>query len=151
MAGNENSGRHAWKFTHERRQAILQSISDRIPYELSAEANGICEDTLYNWINLGKEHLAAGIDSDYSIFVESIKKTEQIRIKNHLEIIADKPERWQADAWILERRWWKYYSSSAAIIEFNKKLDRLDNNSHSEIKEKLNAELKEMDTGRNKT
>jgi transposase-like protein len=113
------------KFTPERRDAILQSIRNRIPYELAAEANGIGERTLYEWIEKGQNHLLNEIDSDFANFAQSIKKVEQENIIQHLLIINGMPKNWQAHAWILERRWWKYFSSNPAIIDFQKQLDHL--------------------------
>ncbi len=48
-----------------------------------------------------------------------------VRIREHGDMIAAKPERWQADAWMLERRWYKHYGPNAQINEMNHKLDRL--------------------------
>lgn len=115
------------KFTPERRAAILKDIGDRIPYEFAAEANGICEDTLYDWINQGKRDRKAGINSDFAKFSEEIKQAELKKIRQHLEKIEQNPERWQADAWILERRWWKHFSPNAAVLDFNKRLERMEN------------------------
>lgn len=134
------------KFTKERTDAILKSISNRIPYELAAEANGICEDTLYEWIKLGRRASRAGIDNEYSKFSESLKKIEQEKIQQHLEMINNMPERWQAQAWILERRWWKYFSPNAAVVEFNKKLQAMEDNDNKEKVdvEALKREAKEV-------
>lgn len=134
------------KFTKERTDAILKSISNRIPYELAAEANGICEDTLYEWIKLGRRASRAGIDNEYSKFSESLKKIEQEKIQQHLEMINNMPERWQAQAWILERRWWKYFSPNAAVVEFNKKLQAMEDNDNKEKVdvEALKREAKEI-------
>ena len=114
------------KFTPERREAILESISNRIPYEIAAEANGICEDTLYEWIKRGRQDLKKGVDSEYSAFSEAIKRTEQEKIREHLEEINENIERWQAQAWILERRWWKHFSPNAPIVDFEKRLKRME-------------------------
>lgn len=113
------------KFTPERRSAIIDAISHRIPYEYAALANGISEQTLYNWIDVAKYHLDQGIDSDYTTFFEDIKRAEMVRIREHSDMIASKPERWQADAWMLERRWHKHYGPNAQLNELNHKLDRL--------------------------
>lgn len=120
----EPTGRPS-KFTPERRAAIIDAISHRIPYEFAAEANGISQDTLYEWLKLGKKHRDECIESDYSIFTEAIKRAEMEKIRQHNDMIAAKPERWQADAWILERRWHKHYSSNAQLSELNNKLDKL--------------------------
>lgn len=114
------------KFTPERRSAIIDAISHRIPYEMAAEANGISFETLYDWLRTGKEHRDQGIDSEYSNFSEALKKAEMTRVREHTDMIAAKPERWQADAWLLERRWHKYFSSNAAVSELNERLDKLE-------------------------
>jgi hypothetical protein len=132
------------KFTPERRSAIIDAISHRIPYEYAAEANGICEDTLYEWLKIGKAHRAEGIDSEYTKFSEDIKRAEMQRIREHSDIIAARPERWQADAWMLERRWYKHYSPSAPIIDLNQRLSKLEgteneksNDSHEKYAEEV--------------
>lgn len=113
------------KFTPERRASIIDAISHRIPYEMAAEANGISGSTLYEWLKVGKEHQDDAIDSDYSQFSEAIKRAEMTRVREHQDMIAAKPERWQADAWILERRWHKHFGANAALNELNAKLDQL--------------------------
>jgi transposase-like protein len=113
-------------FTEERRASILKDISDRIPYELAAEANGICEETLYAWIRQGKLDKKNGIQSEFAKFSEDIKRTELKKIREHLDSINESPERWQAQAWILERRWWKHFSPNAAVLELNKRLELIE-------------------------
>lgn len=120
----EGSGRPS-KFTPERRAAIVKSIRSRVPYEYAAEGNGICEATLYIWFDIGKEHKAKGIDSDYTIFIEDIKRAEMERIIEHNDNIASHVEKWQSDAWILERRWYKHYGSNAPLMELNRELAQL--------------------------
>lgn len=115
------------KFTPERRDAIVDAIRNRIPYEYAAEANGICEDTLYEWLRIAKSDRRAGIDSEYTKFSEAIKRAEMTRMREHSDIIAARPERWQADAWILERRWPKHYGPNAQINELNQRLAKLEN------------------------
>jgi transposase-like protein len=114
------------KFTPERRAAIIDAISHRIPYEYAAEANGICEDTLYDWLNTAKVHRLEGIDSDYTVFSEAIKRAEMQRMREHTDIIAARPERWQADAWLLERRWPKHFGANAQVNELNQRLAKLE-------------------------
>ncbi len=113
------------KFTPERRSSIIDAISHRIPYEMAAEANGICLDTLYEWFKIGRQHCAEGIESDYTIFSEALKRAEMTKVREHTDIIAARPERWQADAWLLERRWYKHFGPNAQINEMNQKLDKL--------------------------
>jgi len=123
----EPTGRPS-KFTPERRSAIIDAIAHRIPYEMAAEANGISGETLYEWLRIGKEHRDQNIDSDYSVFSEALKRAEMTKVREHTDIIAARPERWQADAWLLERRWHKHFGANAALNELNQRLAKLEEN-----------------------
>lgn len=131
----EGSGRPS-KFTPERRAAIVAAIRSRVPYEYAAEGNGICEDTLYEWLAIGRKHRKEGIDSEYSFFSEDIKRAEMERITEHNDNIASHVEKWQADAWILERRWHKHYGPNAQLNELNKRLSQLEGTPHEKFSEK---------------
>ncbi len=120
----EGSGRPS-KFTLERRVAIIDDISHRVPYEFAAEANGICEETLYVWLQRGKQECKDGIESEYAVFFQDIKRAEAQKMRGHSDNIADHVEKWQADAWMLERRWHKHFSTNAGLNELNSKLDKL--------------------------
>lgn len=117
------------KFTSERCADIIKAISRRAPYALAAEAAGISERTLFYWLEEGAKDLSQNIDSDYARFLQSIKKVEMQKIIEHTDIIAARPERWQADAWLLERRWYKYFGASVPVIELNERLERLEEDS----------------------
>lgn len=124
------------KFTEKRRNDIIDAISHRIPYEMAAEANGISLSTLYEWFKIGREHADEGIESDYTIFSEALKRAEMQKVREHCDMIAAKPERWQADAWLLERRWHKHFSANAPLIELNQKMDRLLDGDKNEVERK---------------
>lgn len=113
------------KYNPQRCHAIITSISNRVPYEIAAEANGIHPDTLYDWINKGRKDRDADLDTELSRFSEAIKKVEQERIIDHLNKIADSAERWQSQAWILERRWSKYFGANAEVKELSKMVEEL--------------------------
>lgn len=113
------------KFTPERCAAIVDDIAHRVPYEYAAEGNGVSENTLYIWLDIAKQHEAQGIESAYTVFREAIKRAESRRIREHNQNIADHVDKWTGDAWILERRWHKHYSTNAALNELNHKMDRL--------------------------
>lgn len=120
------------KFNPEICASIIKAIHDGMPYSITAEANGISERTLYDWIELGKKHLSERIDSDYAKFSQTVKQAEFSKMHYHINEIKQKPERWQADAWILERRWWKHFSPSAAVLEFEKRLKRMEDEDKGE-------------------
>jgi transposase-like protein len=131
-------GRPFETFTPERREAILLSISKRIPYEIAAESNGISERRLYQWIKQGRKDLDNGKCSEHAQFAQAIKKIEEEKMLEHLTVIQAMPERWQAHAWMLERRWWKYFSPNAALVEFNKRLDEMEDSSQGESDDEVN-------------
>ncbi len=114
------------KYTPERLSAILKSISNRIPYELAAEANGIRETTLYAWLRQGWDELDEGLDTPLARFSQAIKDIEQQRINGHLDKMDANIERWQSDAWILERRWFKYFGANVQLKEMDERLKRME-------------------------
>lgn len=114
------------KFTPERRAAILDSISMRIPYSLAAQANGIGERTLFDWLKQGEKDNNEGIDSEFARFSQSIKNIEQQRIADHLKKIDANVERWQGDAWILERRWYKYFGANVHLHELENRMKQVE-------------------------
>ncbi len=115
------------KFTPERRAEIIDAIGRRVPYAIAAEANGICETTLFDWLRTAKVHQEEGIESDFTEFRQAIKRVEMTRIYEHMNMIAAKPDRWQADAWLLERRWPKHFSSNVLLAELNQRLNQIEN------------------------
>lgn len=123
------------KFTPERCADIISAVSKRVPYQLAAEANGISERTLFNWLEEGAKDLDANIDSEFARFLQSIKRAEMQKVMEHTDIIAARPERWQADAWLLERRWYKYFGASVPVIELNERLERLEGETGHDSKE----------------
>lgn len=125
------------KFTPERCAAIIDAISHRIPYELAAEANGIAEKTLYNWLDQGYKDQLEELDTPYSDFLQSIKRVEMTKVRLHSDIIAERPERWQADAWLLERRWPKYYGSNVLLKELNERMTKMEGVQHGKSDEEV--------------
>lgn len=125
MSQGEGGGRPS-KFTPERRAAIVAAIAKSIPYEYAAEANGIAESRLYEWLKQGISDRDNGIDSDFAKFQEDIKKAELNRITKHIDKINAGDDKWVCDAWMLERRWWKHYSKSAPILDFESRLKKME-------------------------
>lgn len=113
------------KFTPERRAEIISAISRRAPYQMAAEANGITERCLYYWLDQGATDSDAGIDSEYAEFFQAIKRAEMQKVMEHTDMIAAKPERWQADAWLLERRWPKHFGNNVLLKELNERMNQM--------------------------
>lgn len=116
------------KCTPERLAAILNSVSRRVPYEFAAEANGISEATLYNWLNIGKADREAGNDTPLAKFLEDLKKIEHDKIAHHSDKIDANVERWQADAWLLERRFYKHYGANVHLHELEDRMKQVEEN-----------------------
>ena len=113
------------KFTPERRAEIISAISRRAPYQMAAEANGITERCLYYWLDQGANDLDDSIDSEYAEFFQAIKRAEMQKVMEHTDMIAAKPERWQADAWLLERRWPKHFGNNVLLKELNERMNQM--------------------------
>lgn len=116
------------KFSKEVCNGILNSINDCLPLKLCAEENGIHYDTLRVWIIEGQEDIKNGnSDSEKAKFSVAMKKGIGKVQRLLLAKIGEGNNGWQGSAWILERRWWKYWSHKAADIDFNERLTALEN------------------------
>ena len=72
----KQKGGRPTKFNQGRVEAILEAISRYVPYRIAAEANGIGERTFYHWLKQGIEDIEKGVDSDFSRFLQSLRKIE---------------------------------------------------------------------------
>jgi hypothetical protein len=134
------------KYTPERIEGLIKSLSRGVPVPVAAPANGIGEKTFYRWVILGLNDIEDDIDSDLARLALRLKGVQQDKIIRHMDAIDSKPERWQADAWILERSFWKYFSPSAAVVDFEKRLAMLED---SKLKEELQSEIKDIKSQQN--
>lgn len=104
------------KFTPERRAAIIDAIAHQVPFIFAAEANGISETHLVEWLEIAYQDLAKGLQNEYTQFLIDIRKAEMQCIRQHIDFICARPEHWRAHAWLLERRWPEYYMNAQNII-----------------------------------
>lgn len=122
----KNKGPALTKFTPDRVKLILQDISDHVPYKIAAEANGIGESTFYDWLLNGARDFKAGIDSDYTRLVESLRTVERERIKDLVGNVRDSSNGHKGAQWTLEHVFWRHFSSNAAVIDFNERLSKIE-------------------------
>lgn len=141
MTETKNLGGRPPILTPELHTAIVRDIANAIPYEYAAEANGIAERTLYNWLTQGKQDRLAGLDTEYSRLLQDIKNAERNRINEHIESIRAGSDKWTSAAWMLERRWWKHYSKHVPLIQFQQQLDEM-----NDSMERNNGEAKNKNT-----
>lgn len=115
----ENRGRPS-KICPEARQKILDAIGRNCPYQQAAHLGKIHESTLYRWLNQGEKDQKDGIITEYSLFREDLNEIEAKKVQDHLDVLNScGPEKWQARAWVLERRWRSQFGADAAqLAEF---------------------------------
>lgn len=101
---------HPW--TKEKRDAIIDAVSNRIPLYLAAESNGVGVEIFKDWIYTAQIDMDGGLDNEFTQFYTAIKKAQMTKIREHLSIIAARPENWEADAWILQHCWPNDYINS---------------------------------------
>jgi hypothetical protein len=112
---------------------IIKSVKDLLPLKICAEENGIHYETLRAWINEGIDDLLAGNVTEKAKFSVAMKKEVANSMRNLLKIIGKGKNGWQGSAWILERRWWKYWSSKVADMEFDERLTELENKQNPKV------------------
>lgn len=112
----------------EHRALILDAISKNLPYKFAAWFAKIHERTLYRWLEQGLKDIEDGVITEYSELRQSIKELEARKVTAHLESLEDQSERWQARAWLLERRWREDFTDKASEIEFRERIEELEKN-----------------------
>ena len=103
------------KFTEPVRQKVIEAIGIGLNYVLAAQYAGIRKTTLYRWLSLGREG-----DPVFSQFWEDCKKAEARCAAGAMGVIiqAAKDGKWQASAWMLERRF-GYRAQQDPVVEIN--------------------------------
>jgi hypothetical protein len=126
---------------------VIECIRNHVPYQIAANANGIGRRTIFYWIERGLEDLENGIESYYSNFAKAIKEIEQKNIAYHVEQICEKVNRWQAHAWILERKWPDHFGMNLQLIEINRRLQTLEETKNG-IRNEERSEESNQETGK---
>jgi hypothetical protein len=87
------------------KEELLKYIALGVPNEHACNAVGINEQTLYNWINRGKE--AKRSTNQYYGFLEDYKKAKSKSVVRNVAVIEKyaRDKDWKAAAWLLERRY----------------------------------------------
>lgn len=114
--------------------AILYNVSRRVPRILAAEAQGITSNTFHNWIKTGQEDCENGSNTKYADFFRRLRQVEQELIITHVDRISSAEVGWQANAWITERLFWKYYGQNAPLIELEERIKKMESQVNSDDK-----------------
>lgn len=91
--------------------------------EQSRKACNISKQTIYTYIDKGKEDRSNNIVSKYTDFLDQLEKAEMSFIEENIKVIrnASKKGSWQASAWLLERRLPKMFALRKEDEETNGK------------------------------
>lgn len=119
------------KFTKETIDKLIVAIKKGAPYIMSCNYAGISYELFRQWVTRGKE----GKEENFVAFLASIKEAEAHTALIWLDKIdkAMNDGAWQAAAWKLERRHYKYFSSQIGVMELGKRLDKLEGIDNEEI------------------
>lgn len=112
------------KFTEEIKNKVIYAISKGATFQLACDYSRVSYSTFREWIIRGQ----AEQEGPYFKFSEDIKEAGGLMAMQCLERIeaAGMREEWTADAWKLERIHAKYYSRDSATVEFNQRLEALE-------------------------
>lgn len=112
-----------------------------MPFKIASEYAGITYFTFRNWCI--KASLADPKDQAYIDFYEKVKKVKAETMYKWLDVVDSAMDegQWQAAAWKLERRYYKYFGKSSDVMELAKKMDRIE----KEIKDA--AKRKDVEDG----
>ncbi len=97
-----NAGRKT-KLNDARLKKVVDGITAGLPYDTACALAGIHYTTFLNWMKRGEEDKTG----EFFKFFEEVKKAEAIAESVHIKNIKDAGRNgvWQADAWMLERRY----------------------------------------------
>lgn len=93
------------KLTEARHDYIMELYRKGATNSMAADMSGVCEKTIYRWVEQGKADEEVGLDSKFVKFLHGYKKERGSYDFQALDSIKLASEtQWQAAAWLLERR-----------------------------------------------
>jgi transposase-like protein len=117
MARFDRPGRPS-KLTPEAAAIILKGIREGAPYRYACAYAGVSDSTFREWRRRAADDERQGIDSAYTAFEAEVRKAESEAILARMSIInkaakgsENKPGDWKAAAWLLERRYPRYFGA----------------------------------------
>ena len=115
------SGRET-KLTTELQGRLCRDLADAVPRRHACARAGIGVRTLRRWLARGKKG-----ETPYAALLAEVKKAEADAVAKHVSNIElHSTDSWQANAWILERRWPEEFGSQRAEIkELRKQVQEL--------------------------
>lgn len=96
------------KLTPELQAEICGYIENGNTFTRACALSGISEPSFYLWKSLGEKDIDSGKETEYSEFLEAIKRAEEkFKAWNIQQIMnaGKQSNHWQACAWLLERKY----------------------------------------------
>ena len=91
------------KLTKQLKNRLFKALKSGISYETACEFAGISPSTFYKWVNEGERDKENNYRTEFSEFLEDLKKANASVEMHLIQQVANDPS-WQSKAWILERR-----------------------------------------------
>lgn len=132
-------GRHCL-LTPELQQQLIKCIESGMYYDLACQTVGISRNAFWVWMKEGKVNKTP----EKKAFHDAIKKAKGSCAKNALDMIkAHSIKEWTAAAWLLERRFRKYYGKDAKDLREVARLIKLLSKGDAQNGEVVSLEKKE--------
>lgn len=124
-------------FTPKTIEKLLEGISKGAPYTIACDYAGISYELFRQWRKKGEEGEPRFLD-----FFVALKEAEGATALRWLKVIDDAMEngQWQAAAWKLERRYFKYFSAQNAVIQLSEDINKLSDDMKKDRKDNKQKE-----------
>lgn len=106
-------------------EETLRNIARGAPYQIAAGASGFGYRHFVNLLKQGELDLHAKLDTKYSRCYKKLKALESDEIEECKEKILFGDKGASGAQWWLSRKYYKYFSESAAVIELSKQLEEI--------------------------
>lgn len=121
---------YKWKkLSKERIDAIIVDIAAGSPNKHAAICNGVSDVIFYQWLQQGELELAHDKESLCTYLVSRLRATEKDEIQLCRQLIKHSEKGHRGAEWTLERCYWKQFGVNAADIEFNQRMEKLEQKS----------------------
>ena len=104
------------KFSAETTEKIIEGVEKVLVLGQVAAWAQITRQTLYNWLNQGKEDIGKGLWSEHAQFFYKVKGKQCEEVAKLQLHIRNAIPNWQSQAWLLERCFREDFGADAGII-----------------------------------
>lgn len=114
------------KLSKELIDILVQDIAEGSTQRLAAESNGISEAIFYIWLQQGRVDINVQEDSLCAYMVGSLAKVKKAEVKSCRADIRASEKGHKGAEWTLEHAYWRDFSTNAANVDFNERLEKLE-------------------------